>query len=401
MCTMAGLSDKEYREILNLIYLANQCEDVDGFIKTIFPFILKVFKVECATFHLIDTFSKHLNIVEARSFKADSSAIYEDRYYPDLYKKSFYRYSPLLKKALSSSRVVLKIGEAVSCREWERSVLYNDFIRPQFLYWELFLPLRLQNNLEGMVTLWRSKKQMEYEDRDIIKAEIFAPHLTVALHNARAISQINIWKQHFLSTDDSSSKGQLQLDYKLEPTFFNARARDICMQLLSKIPYTELNLGKGAFPIPSCIIEDCNKLRVLLKIKDQHVFLPIKRIVDTESGHRFRVECSLIRKNNHIRSMPDFMVILSDLTEEKNIQIVLKDIFHLSKREIDIICLLPQGMSDDEIAEKLYISKRTVQTHKKNIYKKLGIKSKFELYQVIIKNIGNPGVQQHERLSTI
>src|SRR5690606_13120110 len=43
----------------------------------------------------------------------------------------------------------------------------------------------------------------------------------------------------------------------------------------------------------------------------------------------------------------------------------------LSKRELDIITYIKQGHTSKEIAEQLYISQFTVDTHRKNILKKL------------------------------
>lgn len=44
----------------------------------------------------------------------------------------------------------------------------------------------------------------------------------------------------------------------------------------------------------------------------------------------------------------------------------------LSERELDIVRLFVRGLSDDSIADKLFISKATVHNHITNIYKKLG-----------------------------
>ena len=392
---MTRLTGKDYRDILNLVYLANRCEDIESFIDTLFPSIMQVFHAECVTFQLIKGYPWHIKIVESRSFKSDAHNLYEDKYYPILYKDSFYQHSPLLKEAISSSKTILKFGDSISFRDWERSDFYNNFMLPQHLYWELFLTLRWKNNLEGMITLWRSKKQLDYEDRDISKAEMLAPHLMVAINNIRLISQINTWEKHFLSADEANSEGLLWLDHKFTPSFFNAKARDICMQLFSKMPYNTFNLEKGEFPIPSCIIKDCSDLLALLKAEEQPILLPKERIIFTESGKKFRIECSLVWKADQINSMPNFMVTLSDLTDEKKLETTLQARFHLSRRELDVIYYLTRGLSDDEIAEKLYISKLTVHTHIKNIYSKLGAKSRIELYRRVIqgelsRNIQSP-----------
>jgi DNA-binding CsgD family transcriptional regulator len=395
MWQMARLTGKDYREVLNLIYLANRCEDVESFISTLFPSMMQVFHVECATFQLIEGYPRHIEIVQSRSLKSDSHNLHEDKYYPSLYKDSFYKHSPLLTEALSSPKIALKIGNSISFRDWDKSVLYNDFIRPQHLYWELFLTLRWKNNLEGMITLWRSKNQPDYEDREVLKAARLASHLGVAIHNICLISQIHNQEGLSLLADEANSKGVLCLDYKFNPSFCNAKARDICLQLSSRMPNNTSNLEKSEFPVPSYVIKDCSDLLDLLKAEELPSLLPKERIIATESGQRFRIECSLIWKADKTGSTPNFMVTLSDLTDEKKLDTTFQTRFRLSRRELDIIYYLIRGLSDVEIGEKLYISRQTVHTHTKNIYKKLGAKSRIELYRKVIQS-RYPGIFDYQ-----
>jgi len=48
----------------------------------------------------------------------------------------------------------------------------------------------------------------------------------------------------------------------------------------------------------------------------------------------------------------------------------------LQSRELDVIKLTAKGMSNKDIADKLFISERTVQTHLINIFRKLGVNSR-------------------------
>lgn len=50
----------------------------------------------------------------------------------------------------------------------------------------------------------------------------------------------------------------------------------------------------------------------------------------------------------------------------------------LTDREIEVLKALAKGYSNQQIAEKLYISQRTVQNHLHNIYNKLGINGRTE-----------------------
>ncbi len=58
----------------------------------------------------------------------------------------------------------------------------------------------------------------------------------------------------------------------------------------------------------------------------------------------------------------------------------------LSPREIEIIILIALEYSGKEISEKLFISSHTVETHRKNIMKKLNIKSTIGLVKYALKN---------------
>jgi DNA-binding NarL/FixJ family response regulator len=47
----------------------------------------------------------------------------------------------------------------------------------------------------------------------------------------------------------------------------------------------------------------------------------------------------------------------------------------LSERELEIIRLLSEGLTSQEIADRLFISMRTVETHRKNILDKLELRN--------------------------
>jgi len=58
----------------------------------------------------------------------------------------------------------------------------------------------------------------------------------------------------------------------------------------------------------------------------------------------------------------------------------------LTKREIEILQLVAKGRTSIQIAKQLNLSKFTVDTHRKNIHKKLGIKSNTGLVNYTLKH---------------
>lgn len=57
----------------------------------------------------------------------------------------------------------------------------------------------------------------------------------------------------------------------------------------------------------------------------------------------------------------------------------------LSAREVEIIRLVAEGMSNKEIAEKIFLSVHTVTTHRKNIMSKLGVNNSAGLVMFAIR----------------
>lgn len=58
----------------------------------------------------------------------------------------------------------------------------------------------------------------------------------------------------------------------------------------------------------------------------------------------------------------------------------------LSEREMDVLLGICRGLSTQEIADKLFLSKRTVDTHRANILEKTGSKNTASLVVYAIKN---------------
>lgn len=63
----------------------------------------------------------------------------------------------------------------------------------------------------------------------------------------------------------------------------------------------------------------------------------------------------------------------------------LKDQYHLSPREQEIISLVLNGNSNRDIANQVYISLETVKKHLYNVYKKIGVKNRLQLMNILLQ----------------
>lgn len=76
----------------------------------------------------------------------------------------------------------------------------------------------------------------------------------------------------------------------------------------------------------------------------------------------------------HPAIVPPLLVYLAGQTQGDN----NPDLRALSPRQQEALACLARGLSDRDIAQELFISVRTVQTHLTNIYAKLGVHSRTE-----------------------
>ena len=78
-----------------------------------------------------------------------------------------------------------------------------------------------------------------------------------------------------------------------------------------------------------------------------------------------KIERVVVEKKVYINSPDSYRVVL-------NTSLISQ--LELSKRELEILSLLAQGYSNQEIAAKLFVSLSTVKTHNQNLFEKLDVK---------------------------
>jgi len=58
----------------------------------------------------------------------------------------------------------------------------------------------------------------------------------------------------------------------------------------------------------------------------------------------------------------------------------------LSGREIEVLRLIGSGLTNQEIADKIFVSIRTVESHKSNIMRKINLRTTVDLIKFAIRN---------------
>lgn len=82
----------------------------------------------------------------------------------------------------------------------------------------------------------------------------------------------------------------------------------------------------------------------------------------------------------------DSLVSCLHTTPQPNPQVVTEDDEELSERELEVLLEICKGLSNQQIADKLFISKRTVDKHRANILDKTGCPNTANLVVYAIKH---------------
>ncbi|MEY8353104.1 helix-turn-helix transcriptional regulator [Lachnospiraceae bacterium 54-53] len=115
-----------------------------------------------------------------------------------------------------------------------------------------------------------------------------------------------------------------------------------------------------------------------------------------EAGQEFNTRdiCAFGVLRNHI-SLQMHKLRNSRITETDGRYLLEREMqqFHLSKREVEILFHLTEGLNDSQVCEILYISPSTFKKHLNHIYEKMKVSSRVQLLKTVEENKrkNNPG----------
>lgn len=167
--------------------------------------------------------------------------------------------------------------------------------------------------------------------------------------------------------------------------------------------YKLLNTAKPDLIITDISMPDISGIEVTQFIKEKFSTINIL-ILSMHSNEEFITKALNAGANGYLpkdTSMRELLKAIYSIHEGENYfnkeisDTILKSIANkhkaprnetLTTRELEVVTHVVDGLSNKEIADKLHISVRTIDTHKNNILHKLGLKSSIELVKYAIKN---------------
>lgn len=80
-----------------------------------------------------------------------------------------------------------------------------------------------------------------------------------------------------------------------------------------------------------------------------------------------------------------FLVLVERIVEKRPVNVEgIKDRYHFTEREMEILSLVCNGLSNKAIAEKVFVSLHTVKGHLTHIMEKLGVQSRNQIVALLM-----------------
>ena len=377
---MELLRSQDFKDILSIMRVISSYLDKDIFRQKLLDSFLRVFHMENSIFFLAD---ENLKLTDFMGKNID------EKYTRD-FVDYYHRDDPFrLIQGRFHGNKIISLENLVSYPSFLDTEYYNDFLRPQKIYYKTVIYLKSGTELLGIIGLFRPKGFGNFSEKDIRMMKRLTPYLCQGLKNIDVFRRIQLENCIFKMADQDSFSGLIILNDSLGLVYMNKWAKDFCKILAgSHHGHREPNNGEGGYPfIPYLITKDCYHLREQIKNNSFDIIpLPISRILKLSEDRKYSLCSQILTKEIRTENRVFYMVKIDELTRQVTLNIgALEEDFGLTKREIEILVNIFNGLKNAEIAEKLFISEITVKKHLQHIFEKIGVSSRTALIRKTVE----------------
>ena len=377
---MELLRSQDFKDILHIMTVISSSLDKDDFRQKLLDSFLRIFHMENSIFFLADQ----------NSSLTDFMGKNIDEKYTKDFVNYYHRDDPFrLIQGRFHGNKIISLENLVSYSSFLDTEYYNDFLRPQKIYYKTVIYLKSGTELLGIIGLFRPKGFGNFSEKDVRMMKILTPYLCQALKNIDVFRRIQFENCIFKMADQDSFSGLIILDDSMGPVYMNKWAKDFCKILAeSHNGDREPSNGEDSYPfIPHLLTEDCYHLQERIKPNSFDIIpLPISRILKLSECRKYSLCSQILTKEMNPANRAFYMVKIDELTRQVTLNTAaLERDFGLTKREIEILVNIFNGLKNAEIAEKLYISEITVKKHLQHIFEKIAVSSRTALIRKTVE----------------
>lgn len=251
----------------------------------------------------------------------------------------------------------LKITDLIDRTELHRLPVYTELFRPLRLEYEMGIALSVGSASSVAVALYRTTR--DFSERDRLMLNAVRPHLREAHEAARGLTRLARETDNRASARTTAREG-VAIDRRGTVRRMSRRAHAWLSQSFG------VRLSRSRLP---------ETLRLWIRQQEDALSsvtqeLPLPRRPLVLEGTDARIIIRLL-------SGPDESYLVLERVEAAIRPASIEDRFALTGREAEVLAWVAQGKSNEEIAEIVRASPRTIHKHLERVYKKLGVDNRF------------------------
>lgn len=365
---MENLQARDFRNVLDIGGAALACEGFDQFENDLLPLIERSVKARSSVYMAINGSPRQWRFSSGISHGVPSEA-------PAIWCRRYQSVDPFtsrfLESSVSSKNDIIVSSEIVRRRNYVRTEFYADFLKPQSVHHVMVAGLSRKSQPIGLFGFHREATAPPFSSVEATKMRLLVPLLSASIQKIEKTENCEErrWIVDRLAADFIDD-GVLILDENLS------------VRYISKTGQTVLGAADSqsavATAIPHQIHRACKRFIGKMNLNENDAFPPFE-VPGAKLGEKITAYPHLYTRTGGRLRFVIYLQTADGAQKHGIIQQRQLSRFKLTHRETDVARLVSLGMTNPEIAEQLFISKRTVQNHLRSIYCKVRVRNRTSL----------------------
>jgi DNA-binding CsgD family transcriptional regulator/PAS domain-containing protein len=288
----------------------------------------------------------------------------------------------------------LPVGEVVTLHEFtgEAQLLASDFYRlslePSGLYDILGADMDVPGEMEARLRVSRSKGRVNFTDQDKALVKALLPHLQRSIRIHARLNRIESERALYAGAVEQLAVATIILDETGAVLNTNARAAALlarCDGLSIDKGRLRLNSAEGNTRLHEVVSQVLSNQR-----SAKPTVVQALRVARPSGLSDLGLIVRPVPMNQWSEgtSVPTVAIFISDPDEASVApQKVITQLFGFTPTEAKLAMLLTNGLTLDEAAEELSVSRNTARTHLRSLFAKTGVTRQTLLVRLILKSV--------------
>ena len=247
----------------------------------------------------------------------------------------------------------------MTLQKFEMTEYYNDFLKKQDIYHEIAIFLIDNNRLIGVIGLFRSVREKGFSNLEIDRLQKISSYVSKILIKNLFLEDTKHQKEILEAFSNRSPNGLIIFDKNITVYFYNDAAKEICREFFPKTESPKKFIKNMLYKHPAW---QEGLQQIFASRQKRYLIQIVPAVHQTFKFKELYMACLVPEASSPTAILPKETV--------KN---------NLTNREKEILELLLKGMSNQQIAEALFVSVHTVKTHLQNIFKKMNVNNRVGL----------------------